>query len=143
MPDSEGLRWLVYLHPAWMVVGVLLAFRALQIGIDIRKRRGSGRKVERSARAMHLRLGKLSVVLLVIGFVGGPISAVWLRDMRAFATLHAWLGVTSVVLFVALAHHGRALERGRAASRAAHGRLAVAACLAAALTSLAGFVLLP
>ena len=87
-------------------------------------------------------------MLLLAGFVGGPVSALLLRDWRPFATLHAWLGLVAAGLFAAAGWLGWKLqtgrvqgERPRVASR--HGLLGALALLAAAVTAVAGMVLLP
>jgi len=80
--------------------------------------------------------------MVCIGFVAGPVSAVWLRDWEAFGTLHAALGVLATLCFATTAVLGRKLETG-AGSRELHAWMGVSGFLAAAVAAIAGFVLLP
>ncbi len=91
----------------------------------------------------HLRLAKPAVVMIGIGFLAGPLSAVWLRDWTPFGSFHAWLGCLVAILFAATAMLGRRLERGRGRPVEAHAILAGLAVMAAAVTAVAGFILLP
>lgn len=145
---SEGdpggwLRVLAYVHPAWMLLSLTLAGLALRSGLALRRsRRGRGRRTP-GMRARHLRLAKPAVALVLAGFVLGPISAVWLRGMDPFGTFHAWAGVVAAALFAATAALGHRIEEGHSRAYDAHALLAATACLAAALTAVAGFILLP
>jgi hypothetical protein len=71
------------------------------------------------------------------------LSALWLRDWKPFGTLHGVLGLAVACLFAAAGLVGRRLERGRSRAFEAHARLAALAVLGAALSAVAGFVLLP
>jgi len=90
-----------------------------------------------------LRLAKPAVVVVLVGFVGGPLSMFFLRDRTPFTTLHALLGTLEASLFVAAAVLGHRIEEGTSRAADAHGMLGVAAFLAAAGAAIAGFVLLP
>ncbi|MGH0033357.1 MAG: DUF4079 family protein [Myxococcota bacterium] len=136
------LRALAYLHPAWMVLSLLLAFAALRLGLRIRRARAA-RTPLRAVRAAHLRVARPAVVLLVAGLVGGPLSAVWLRGWEPLRTFHGVAGLLAGALFVVAAVQGRRLERGDGGARAAHARAAALASLVAAVAAVAGFVLLP
>ena len=81
--------------------------------------------------------------LLLVGLLAGPPSAVALRAWDPFGTLHGWLGLLVAGLFTAAFVLGRRLERGRSRAFDAHALLGTLAVLAAALTAIAGFVLLP
>lgn len=132
-----------------MVVSVALVGLTLRLGLAMRRLRGrGGAGAERGAlMKRHMRLGRPAVVLVCIGFVGGPLSAWWLRDWTPLGTLHGWLGVLAAALFATTGYLGRRLmaARGEARSKAveAHARAGLAATLLAALASVAGFVLLP
>ena len=91
----------------------------------------------------HLRLAKPAVVMIGIGFLGGPLSALWLRDWTPFGSFHAWLGGLTVILFATTAILGRRLEQGRGRPVEAHAILAGLAVMAAAVAAVAGFILLP
>ena len=94
-------------------------------------------------RRTHLRFAKPGVALVCLGFLAGPISAFWLRGWTPFATFHAWLGILTAALFIAVAILGRRLERRRGRPVDAHAILAALAVLAAAIAVVAGLVLLP
>jgi cytochrome bd-type quinol oxidase subunit 1 len=80
---------------------------------------------------------------VLIGFVGGSLSAVWLRSWSPFETFHGVLAAVVLALFVAGAVQGLRLERGRGGSRQAHALLGTLALLGALVAAMAGFVLLP
>jgi hypothetical protein len=125
-----------------MVVSLGFAGAALRSGLRIRTARRLRRAPPPGERPRHLRLAKTAVVLVWIGFAGGPISAVFLRGFDPFASAHGWLAITSALLFVATALTGRALERG-GPNRDRHAMLALSAVAFAAAALGTGFVLLP
>jgi polyferredoxin len=126
-----------------MVASIALAALALRAGFVLRRARAARRPAPRGARQRHLRLAKTAVVLVLIGFVGGSASAVWLRGWSPFATLHGVLGALVLALFAAAAVRGWRLERGRRDARQAHALFGALAVLGAAVAAIAGFVLLP
>jgi hypothetical protein len=144
-PGSEGgwLGALAYGHPLWMLASITLAALAARSGLRMRSARRLGARRDPSERGRHLRLAKLAVAFVAIGWVGGPLSMAWLRDRAPFETAHAWIATGALVLFVATAVLGRGLERGRHRRLEAHALVALAALLAAGLAALTGFVLLP
>jgi len=126
-----------------MGIGVVLALRALRAGVELRRARARGHGRIPDLRRRHLRLARPAVAWVLVGFLGGPLS-MWLFQERApFGTLHAALGVLAAALFLATAVLGRRVEHGELASARLHGRLALAALLAAGAAIAAGFVLLP
>jgi hypothetical protein len=126
-----------------MVTSLLLALLALRAGLTLRRsRRGFARR-DPAQRPRHLRLAKPAIWLVLLGFVGGPISMATLRGERPFGTAHAWIGLTAATLFGATAVLGWRLERGRSRSNDLHALLGVLALLAGAVAAAAGFVLLP
>ena len=126
-----------------MAVSLALAVLALRAGLALRRaRRGLGEK-RPGARRAHLRLAKPAIALLGVGLLAGPPSAVALRAWDPFGTLHGWLALLVAGLFAAAFVLGRRLERGRSRAFDAHALLGALAVLAAALTAIAGFVLLP
>lgn len=126
-----------------MVTSLLLALLALRAGLGLRRaRRGLARR-DPAQRPRHLRLAKLAVWLLLLGFLGGPLSMAILRGERPFGTVHAWLGLTAATLFLATAALGWRLERGQSRRNDLHALLGVLALLAGAMAAVAGFVLLP
>ena len=77
----------------------------------------------------HVRVARPAVVLLLAGFVGGPLSALWLRNWTPFGTFHAWLGLFAAVLFATAGWLGTRLLKGQT-SGDARERAARAAGLA-------------
>jgi hypothetical protein len=126
-----------------MTVSLTLALLALRAGLGLRRARLRGARRRAADLRRHLRLAKLAVVMIVIGFGAGPASAVWLRGWDAFRTAHAWIALATVVLYGATALLGRRLERGRSRAVDRHALLALLATLGAAAAFVAGFVLLP
>lgn len=126
-----------------MVVVLALALAALRAGVSVRRARARGRGAISGLRKAHIRLARPTVLLVVVGFAGGPLSMWLLRGREPFGTLHAVLGGIALALFVATAVLGRQAEQGRLDVAALHGRLGLAAVLAAGAAAVAGFVLLP
>jgi len=120
-----------------------LAALAFQVGFGMRRARLRRLRREPATRRSHVRVAKPAVVLLVLGFVLGPLSMWKLRGRGPFESVHAWLGLLAASLFVATGWLGRLLERGRSRRLDAHALLGALALLAAALAAVAGFVLLP
>ncbi|MCH2169409.1 DUF4079 family protein [Myxococcota bacterium] len=125
-----------------MLVTLALAGVSLRTGNALRRARRAGGRRTPPMRTRHLRLAKPTVLLLVVGFVAGPISAVWLRGIGPFDTFHGLLGLLCTGLFVAVAAIGWKLEHGASRAFEAHALLATLAVLVAALAAVAGFVLL-
>ncbi|HEY5659046.1 MAG TPA: DUF4079 family protein [Myxococcota bacterium] len=130
-------------HPVWMVASIALAAAALRLGFALRRARAARRPPPRGARRRHLRLAKTAVVLVLIGFLAGPVSAVWLRGWSPFATLHGVLGALVTAIFAAAAAYGWRLEHGRRDARQMHALFGALAVLGALVAAMAGFVLLP
>lgn len=135
-----------YLHPAFMVVTLGLVLAALRHGLALRRARqgtalaGTSR---RQHRERHLRLGKIAVGCVGVGFVAGVSTTTFLQDATPLSTFHGLLGGLSLLSFGSLALLGRKLERGDASAREAHAWAAFAAVLCAGTGAVAGFVLLP
>jgi hypothetical protein len=126
-----------------MVVSLGLAVMALRAGMQMRRRRGSGQRGDADLIRRHIRLARPAVVMVSIGFLGGVVSAIWLREWDSFHTFHAWLGLLAVALFGAAGTLGVSLMKGRRDRLQAHGIAGLLAVLVAAVASVAGFVLLP
>jgi cytochrome bd-type quinol oxidase subunit 2 len=129
-----------------MLVALALAGLALRTGLAVRRRRSGSAPLAPTGgelRRRHLRLAKPAVVMVLVGFLGGPISAVFLRDWDPFASFHGWLGLLAAALFAAAAALGHRIEEGRSRAFDAHALLGMLALLFAAVTAVAGFVLLP
>ncbi len=126
-----------------MAASIVLAAFALRAGLALRRARRSKLPRTRTMRSAHLRLAKPAVAFVLVGFVGGPLSSLLLRDWRPFEKFHGWLGLLVAGLFAAVAVLGRRLERGRSRAFEAHALLGLLAVALAALAAVAGFVLLP
>ena len=126
-----------------MIVSCSVAALALRAGLRLRRNRVARVARKENLLRAHLRLAKPAVVLIGIGFLAGPLSALWLRDWTPFGSFHSWLGILAASLFATTAILGRRLERGRGRPVEAHAILAGLAILAAAVAAVAGFILLP
>jgi hypothetical protein len=85
-----------------MLVSLALAVLTLRAGLALRRARRGRAPRDPKLRRRHLRLAKPAVVLVLAGFLGGPISAVALRDWQAFASFHGVLRLAVAALFAAL-----------------------------------------
>jgi hypothetical protein len=135
--------WLAYVHPAWMVIGLVLALLTLRLGLALRSARRRGVRREPSLRRSHVRLARPTLAVLVVGYAGGLASAVWLRGFEPFGTFHALAGSMALALFLATGVLGQRLLRGRSRAVEVHARLGLLAVLASAAAVGTGFVLLP
>lgn len=129
-----------------MLFSLALAGLALRAGLRMRRLRTRGAKPERALLAAHLRVARPAVPLLLAGFLGGPLSALFLRDWTPFGTFHAWLGLVAAVLFAGAGWLGLRMQRGRLRrDRGAnlHGLLGALAMLFGSVAAAAGMVLLP
>lgn len=134
---------LAYAHPAWMLASLGVVLLALRIGLQMRRARRRRLRRPRGARRRHLRLARPGVVMLLIGFAGGPLSMAWLRGRDPFDTAHALAGSVAIALFSAAAVVGHRIERGRSRALELHALLGLLAVLVAAAAAATGFVLLP
>ncbi len=126
-----------------MVASLGVVALALRAGLRLRRARFGREPRTPDLRRTHLRFAKPAIALICVGFLAGPISALWLRNWTPFATFHAWLGALAAALFIAVAIVGRRLEQHRGRPADAHAILAGLAVLAAAVAVVAGLVLLP
>ncbi len=133
-----------------MLVSLTLSLVALRTGLRLRRARLRRTPAPRGTRATHIRVAKVAVAMLMLGFVAGPLSSYFLRGWTPFETFHGLAGGIAAVLFAATALRGRALELGPArggtndpAARDAHALLALAAVGFGGMAAFAGFVLAP
>lgn len=131
------------MHPVWTLCGVLAAALALRVGLQMRKARQRGERRPPEWRRKHLRIAKPAVAIVLIGFLAGPLSSIYLRDWTPFERFHSWVAIVAAGLFGAAAVLGRRMERGEGRQLDAHGWLGLLAVLAAAVAAVSGFVLLP
>lgn len=125
-----------------MTLCILVLFQALRLGLKMRSRRLAELPPDVSLLRLHLRLAKPFVVFVILGFVGGALSAVYLRDWGVLGTFHGIVGVIAVALFSATAWYGRQAESGQG-DPGLHGILGLVSMLLAGLAAMAGMVLLP
>ena len=135
--------YLAYAHPAFMLASLALALLALRAGLRMRSARRLGAARDGRTFARHLRLAKLALTLLPLGFAAGIASAVWLRGWDALGSAHGWVASGALALFFATGWLGRRLELRESEARDAHALLGVLAALCAAAAFGTGFVLLP
>ncbi len=130
-----------------MALTLILLALALRAGLALRSSRRGTRKLSGNARrdhrARHLRLAKPAVALLLLGLALGVGSVATLRDWEPLGTFHAGLGLLVALLFGATATLGRRMETGRGRHHDVHALLGLLAMLVAAITAVAGLVLLP
>ena len=126
-----------------MIVSLSVAALALRAGLRLRRNRVARVRRKEGLLHAHLRLAKPAVVLIGVGFLAGPLSALWLRNWTPFGSFHAWLGILAATLFATTAILGRRLEQGRGRPVEAHAILAGLAVMVAAVAAVAGFILLP
>lgn len=128
-----------------MTVSLALLALTLRAGLRLRSARRRGVPRDPDDRRRHLRLAKPTLLLLLVGFVGGPVSMVALRGREAFTTAHAWVALLAAALLAATGLLGRRLERPRGRQRPveAHAVLGLLSAVAAAAALGTGLVLLP
>jgi hypothetical protein len=126
-----------------MLLSLLLAAAALREGLALRRARRLRCPPPAGARARHLRIAKLAVSLICVGFGIGLASAIWLRGFAPLRTFHALLACLALGLFLGAARQGARLESGDASVRNLHARLGAGALLVSVAAAIAGFVLLP
>ncbi|MBW2232696.1 MAG: hypothetical protein JRG92_16480 [Deltaproteobacteria bacterium] len=124
-------------------MSLALVALALRAGLEMRRRRHAGERRGRELVARHLRLAKPAVYMIAAGFLGGPLSAWWLRGWTPGRTFHAGLGVVAAALFLSAGVMGHRILRGKSRAVDAHGWLGLLGMLVAAVAAVAGFVLLP
>ena len=134
---------MAYVHPAWIVAATLACGVALRAGMALRRSRRFRTPRSPGLLEKHLAIAKPAVVAIVLGFIGGPISSLWLRDWEPLRSFHAWIGIAAAALFIAAMLLGRRLERRESRAFDTHALLGLLAILAALVAFVAGFVLLP
>ena len=126
-----------------MTAGLTLAALAFRAGIALRRSRLGPLRRTPEMRARHLRRAKAAVAVLLVGFVGGPVSWVWLRGGEPLGTFHGFVGLSVATLLAAAALAGHRIEKHGSRAYDVHAVLGGLAILLAAVAAVAGFVLLP
>jgi hypothetical protein len=143
MGGLDAGRGLAFIHPLWMVLTLVFAFSTARMGLRLRRARIRREVPQPALRVRHLRFGKATISMVVVGFAAGPPSMIFVREQAGFDSFHAILGLITLGLHLWTGWSGRALARGRAEARDVH-RIAAAAALATSmLAAVAGFGLLP
>jgi len=134
-----------YAHPAFMAFSLFLVFQALRHGIVLRRgpHIGLAPADRRRHRVLHLRYGKLAVLCITVGALGGIATMAFELGKPVVSTVHGMSGVIAAGSFLAAGRLGRELERGAQHQRDIHAWTAFVAILIASGTVVAGFVLLP
>lgn len=126
-----------------MVAATLACGVSLRAGLALRRSRRFRTRRARGLRERHMRVAKPAVVAILIGFLAGPVSAVWLRNWEPISTFHSVAAILAASLFVGAAVLGKRLESGATRAFDAHALLGLLAMLVAVVAGVAGFVLLP
>ena len=140
---EEAVWLLAFVHPIWMVAGLAMALATARFGLEIRRRRVRGEPIGRALRERHLRFGRRTLALILVGFGMGPPSMAYLRDRPLLDSFHGVLGIIVLGLFLWVGWSGRSLARGQAQARDVHRIAAASAIGGALLAAVAGFGLLP
>ncbi len=135
------MRWLAYVHPAFMLCVLALGIFVLREGLRIRRGRVTGAPVN-SAR--HRRWAKVVVTAAALGFGAGLSSMAWLRERPVYDSIHAWLASLALLGLLVGGALGLRLERGDAGRvRLIHSLCAGAGLLFALAAGMAGMAILP
>jgi len=133
--------WLVYAHPAGMLLVVVLGVAVLREGTRLRDARLRRRAADSSR---HRRLAKLLIPLVAVGWASGVASMVLLRNREMFESIHWPFGSSALLLLLVAGAIGLRMERGRGfdqrTAHAAFGAFGVLLMLGAAV---AGMSILP
>jgi hypothetical protein len=129
-----------YLHP--IAGGLVLALLVYLGSLGLRSR---GRSLDRkSLLARHARTAPVVYALVLISWVGGALSCVFLRDDLGFAeSLHFRIGTALVLLLTGNVLTARAMGSGNATARDLHPWLGAAAVLLAAAHAVTGLRIMP
>ena len=138
---SPTVRWLAYVHPAFMLCVIALGIFVLREGLRIRRGRVTGAPVD-SAR--HQRWAKVVVVAAALGFGAGLGSMAWLRERAVFESVHSLLAALALLGLLSGGALGLRLARGGAERvRLIHSLCAGAGLLFALAAGMAGMAILP
>jgi len=131
-----------------MGLGFLLALFSLRSGMRMRRARQQNRTGRAELRRSHLRMVKITVPWIMVGFAVGPLMRWWVQGETPFQTAHAWIGLTAVLLWSTTATVGHMLEIGDKRfttdkGRDVHAVLSFLAVLLSAVAGVFGYSLLP
>lgn len=131
---------LVWVHPALGAAALALLCSAGWLGLASR-----GRQRRHAAlRARHARLAPIAYIAVIAAWLGGWLSAEFLRpDLGDASALHLRSGTLVLALLSASALLARAMRRGNASAREIHPWLGAAALLLAAAQAVTGLRIMP
>jgi hypothetical protein len=129
-----------YLHPIAGGVVLLLLVYVASLGLRLRTRPRERARVG----PIHARFGRMVAVLVLLIWVSGLASTLWLRaDLQAGASFHFRTGTVMALLLTGSWLTARALEKGDRRARAIHPWLGAAAALLAAAQAVTGLRITP
>lgn len=133
--------WLAYLHPAAMIVVLLLGLVTLREGLLLRRARLVGGEVD---KRRHRRLGRVYGLAIAAGYGSGLASLGILRGEPVWESFHSLLA-TAALAGVTIAYVlGRRLEaRTEATARSLHLIAGSVGLLCAIAGAAAGIAILP
>jgi hypothetical protein len=131
---------MAYLHPiAGAIVLVLLVYVA-SLGLRLRTRP----RARKDIAARHARLGRVVFTLVVVLWLSGVASTVWLRDdLSAATSFHFRIGTGIALLLAGSGYTSRLIEQGSVPARTIHPWLGAAAALLAAAQAVTGLRITP
>lgn len=141
--QDASLEALAYMHPGVMVLVILLSIAVYTTGMTLRQQRVRRQEQDPTARRRHLLFAQPMAVVLVIGFLLGPISSVWLRGWPLMSTTHGWIGLAAAVACTAAAVLGVRLELEKSDQNVLHGVTGLIATMLGLVAAVSGIALLP
>ena len=134
---------LAFAHPIVIGAAFLLALVVFRQGLKQRDGRTKRLPVPPGNLKRHSTLGPWAVGLIVLGTIGGLLSATLVRGWSPLGSWHGRLGVLATALFCVEWWLGRRLLQQQKQLANTHGLLAVAAMGVGVITVLLGIEMLP
>jgi hypothetical protein len=129
-----------YWHPIIGAASLLLLLYVASLGFRMR----TARRGRAQLTALHARLAPIAYAAVLMSWLIGAGSALWLRSDFEFAsTLHFRTGCIMAALLTGSALTARWMRRGNATARDVHPWLGAAAVLLAAAHAAAGLRIMP
>jgi Ni,Fe-hydrogenase I cytochrome b subunit len=129
---------IILIHPVVALTVVLLSFTNAYLGISrYEVVKGSRNKLFRFNRRLHIKVGKIFIVLLFIAY---PLGLIGFREAGAanFSTPHAYLGLLLLLIFGIGASFGFKILHGEQDYIPRHGLLMIIGTLLIFLQVLGG-----
>jgi hypothetical protein len=131
---------LPYFHPIIGASSLVLLVYVASLGFRIR----TARRGRAQLAAVHARLAPISYAAVLVSWLLGAGSALWLRtDLDFASTLHFRTGCAMAVLLTGSAITARSMRIGSAAARDIHPWLGASAVLLAAAHAATGLRIMP